>query len=354
MVIFDRWLGLALLILILVQNLQAIRWLAIRVDSEQDWNMTHCRAYKRRAFLGKQFRICYRNMPIMKYVSEAVENTLDECQKQLHNRRWNCSTILRAPKYLSDLTGGTKESAYVYALSAAAITYTVAEACSTGKLKTCACGRTPKLKLAEKNWQWGGCNDNVAYGYRFSKQFTDSQEFVRYRSPRGHAKALMNMHNNEAGRRAVRDKMDILCRCHGVSGSCTTKTCFRRLSYFEIVAAHLRKKYDRAIRVIQRRKGERVTLVSKKKKNYSPRDLIALQKSPNFCLRNRKNGSLGTRGRRCSRKGRGQGSCNYMCCGRGNKQFKEIKVERCKCRYEWCCTVICSKCSSQVDVNTCR
>ena len=148
--------------------------------------------------------------------------------------------------------------------------------------------------------------------------------------------------------------MDILCRCHGISGSCTTKTCFRRLSDFEIVASHLRKKYDKFVRVIQRQIGERVTLVPKKKKKYSPRDLIALQKSPNFCVRNLKQGSLGTKGRRCSRKGRGQGSCNYMCCGRGYKRFKETKVERCNCRLKWCCTVICQKCTSVVNVNSCR
>ena len=79
---------------------------AIRVDSEQEWNLTHCRTYKGRVLQRKQFRICKRNLPIMKFVSEAVENTVHECQKQMANRRWNCSTVLRAPKFLKDLTGG--------------------------------------------------------------------------------------------------------------------------------------------------------------------------------------------------------------------------------------------------------
>ena len=92
----------------------------------------------------------------------------------------------------------TKESGFVHALSSAALTYTVTHACSIGRLKMCGCGKIPKRKLKKKIWKWGACNDNVAYGYRFSKRFTDHENMAVFRtSLEG---ALMVMHNNEVGR----------------------------------------------------------------------------------------------------------------------------------------------------------
>ena len=98
---------------------------------------------------------------------------------------------------------GTKESAFVYALSSAAVVYSVTQACSIGRLKeNCGCGRTPKTKLKNKDWLWGGCSDNIAYGVRFSKKFTDAVEKKRMdgQEPAAASRALMNIQNNEAGR----------------------------------------------------------------------------------------------------------------------------------------------------------
>lgn len=97
---------------------------------------------------------------------------------------------------------GTKESAYTFSLSSAAVAYSVTQACSIGRLEVCGCGRTPKMKLENKNWLWGGCSDNIAYGVRFSKKFTDAVEKKRMQDqePTATSRALMNLHNNEAGR----------------------------------------------------------------------------------------------------------------------------------------------------------
>lgn len=47
----------------------------------------------------------------------------------------------------------------------------------------------------EGNWEWGGCGDNVNYGYKKSKAFMDSP----YRK-RSDIKTLVKLHNNDAGR----------------------------------------------------------------------------------------------------------------------------------------------------------
>lgn len=131
----------------------------------------------------------------------------------------------------------TRETAFVDAITAAGITYEVTRACSTGNLLQCSCdknhprnnhnnnnveldGNNPnrkkknrkkgliknqKLKEREKNefnnvlpkgdWEWGGCDDNVNFGFRKARDFLDG----RYRKRRD-IKTLLKIHNHRAGR----------------------------------------------------------------------------------------------------------------------------------------------------------
>ena len=86
----------------------------------------------------------------------------------------------------------------MYAISAAGVVHAITRACSKGQLHYCACDPTKRGAGRDKrgSFDWGGCSDNVRYGSRFSRMFIDAKE----RKVRD-ARALMNLHNNRAGRR---------------------------------------------------------------------------------------------------------------------------------------------------------
>ena len=88
---------------------------------------------------------------------------------------------------------------FVYAISSAGVVHAVTRGCSSGKLTECACdpskqGRKGRDEKGE--FEWGGCSDYVRYGAKFSRWFVDARE-----KKVKDARALMNLHNNRAGRR---------------------------------------------------------------------------------------------------------------------------------------------------------
>jgi len=91
----------------------------------------------------------------------------------------------------------------VHAISAAGVAHAVTRSCSSGLLDRCGCDRTVEAGRAaaagDDGFQWAGCSDNVAYGSAFSKSFVDARE--RRAKGRDSARALMNLHNNNAGRK---------------------------------------------------------------------------------------------------------------------------------------------------------
>lgn len=48
-----------------------------------------------------------------------------------------------------------------------------------------------------------------------------------------------------------------------------------------------------------------------------PKELVHIQKSPNYCKQDFENGVLGTEGRKCNSTTTGPDSCHRLCCGRG-------------------------------------
>lgn len=99
-----------------------------------------CEAFK--GLTKKQIQICKRNVDLMESVKVGADLALKECQKQLRDRRWNCSTLEGPKGFGKSLTEGTRESAFVHAITSAGVSYAVTKACSSGNLLHCGCDRT--------------------------------------------------------------------------------------------------------------------------------------------------------------------------------------------------------------------
>ena len=100
---------------------------------------------------------------------------------------------------------GTRETAFIHAITSAGVAYSVTRSCSAGIFPNCdKCDRTKKGNVDKSGeWKWGDCNDNVYDGLSFAEEFIDSAE--KYvdrirRSRRRHLRRTMNLHNNGAGR----------------------------------------------------------------------------------------------------------------------------------------------------------
>lgn len=65
---------------------------------------------------------------------------------------------------------GFKETAFLYSVSAAALTHTLARACSAGRMERCTCDDSPGLE-SRQAWQWGVCGDNLKYSTKFLSNF---------------------------------------------------------------------------------------------------------------------------------------------------------------------------------------
>lgn len=148
--------------------------------------------------------------------------------------------------------------------------------------------------------------------------------------------------------------MKLECKCHGLSGSCTVRTCWMKMAPFREVGNRLKERFDGAAKVIARNDGNSFMPEGVTIKPPTRLDLVYTEDSPDFCKLNHKTGSLGTHGRECNATSPGVDGCDLLCCYRGSVQ-KTIKEKvNCKCVFKWCCEVSCSVCIEKREINTCR
>ena len=164
--------------------------------------------------------------------------------------------------------------------------------------------------------------------------------------------------------------MVVQCSCHGVSGNCNVKTCRKALPRFPEIGERLIKQYDTAAKV----KAEQILSTRRVEKSTNLRDdyisaaeddiysrpkkadLIFLEDSPNFCVKNLNDGSLGTKGRYCNSSIRAKGTegCDVLCCGRKFAKEKWTGPEKCRCKFIWCCEVTCDECIVTREYSRCK
>ncbi|XP_077298468.1 protein Wnt-6-like [Arctopsyche grandis] len=316
---------------------------------------------KARKMRGKLADICRNETELLKQVARGQAKGVKECGYQFRARHWNCTAQRRSMRRI--LLKDTRETGFVNAITAAGVTYEITRACTAGKLVQCSCdkakgggggggpigGLSGNAALPPGDWQWGGCGDNIRYGYRKSRDFMDA----RYKR-RSDIKILIKLHNHNAGRLAIKNYMKPECKCHGLSGSCTLKTCWLKMPTFREVGNKLKDEFDGATKVISSNDGKSFMPEERSIKPPNRANLVYTENSPDFCEANLKIGSLGTQGRHCNATSQGVDGCNLLCCNRGFSQKTVNESVNCRCRFKWCCDVTCDTCIDRRVVNTCH
>ncbi|NWQ73919.1 WNT8B protein, partial [Columbina picui] len=282
-------------------------------------------------------------------VAAGAQSGIEECKFQFAWDRWNCPERALQLSSHGGLRSANRETAFVHAISSAGVMYTLTRNCSLGDFDNCGCDDSRNGQLGGQGWLWGGCSDNVGFGEAISKQFVDALETGQ------DARAAMNLHNNEAGRKAVKGTMKRTCKCHGVSGSCTTQTCWLQLPEFREVGTYLKERYHKALKVdLLQGAGNSAAsrgAIAETFSSISKKELVHLEDSPDYCLENKTLGLLGTEGRECLKRGKAlskweKRSCRRLCgdCGLAVEERRAEMVSSCNCKFHWCCAVRCTKC----------
>ncbi|XP_053392902.1 protein Wnt-8b-like [Mercenaria mercenaria] len=297
-------------------------------------------------------------------ISTGLELAVEECKHQFFWDLWNCPVSASTIISKSANSKGTREVSFLQAVSAAGIVYSVTKTCNRKDNTLCGCGSGGKdyLSTGTLNWKWGGCSHNVKFGEKVAKLFLMTETAAT------NIEQVIKSHNERAGHRAIKRTMKTLCKCHGPTGSCTMRTCWKTLSEFRVVGALLRKKYKRSkdIRHMQGFTHNSNKVSHPKVTRISKHDLVHFEDSPNYCETDNSIGYLGTLGREClkleksanktSMKKFLRNSCRRLCKNCGHKVARVVyeDIYKCDCEFKWCCSVDCKMCKKKVSKYYCK
>ncbi|XP_075236473.1 protein Wnt-11b-2-like [Lycorma delicatula] len=366
--------------LIFVEKSFTIQWLTLSRSNDS----SICYIGRHNNWLTKvQSRMCIEFFPSL---IQAAIITISTCQDMFNFRRWNCSNIISAPNLTPDLITGTREQGIVYTISSAALLYTLSRNCAQGSIYNCPCHKNSQVmpsitvkpsqiknfvsnNITNLQFKWAGCNNYIKWATKITRNFVNSPNKRVYNNKSlinkvtGESKfllflSLMNHHNNKVGRKVVERTVTINCQCHGISGSCSVRTCWKALPNVfndNVLLNTLTLKYRNAVEMFQSHQHNQINNKTNVRNN-----IIYFTKSPDYCTKDLRTGSQGTIGRQCNDSAipsslslMSQNSCTNMCCGRGYISYINQYQERCNCKYYWCCYVKCKTCHVNVKINKC-
>ncbi len=113
-----------------------------------------------------QKKLCTLYTDHMMHVGRGARRGISECQHQFRNRKWNCSTVDDTTVFGPILSIASREAAFANAIASAGVVHSVSRGCRDGQLNSCGCSSANRPTDLEREWIWGGCGDNVHYGYQ--------------------------------------------------------------------------------------------------------------------------------------------------------------------------------------------
>jgi len=135
-------------------------------------------------------------------VKAGGHRALEECRKLFKNEIWNCTldnkhVIKELPIFVkTTLPYATRETAFIHAISTAAIIHELTLQCRQGKIPGCGCA-VKNQRNGNGDWQWGGCGDNIRFGEK------ETRRFINILENGYNARTAFNLHNNEIGRKVL-------------------------------------------------------------------------------------------------------------------------------------------------------
>ncbi len=158
-----------------------------------------------------------------------------------------------------------------------------------------------------------------------------------------------------------------MCRCHGLSGSCSTKTCWEETPTVYEIGDTIKKLYDTARKVEFRRSNSNdpavLSYFNTTLGTYiipSTAEMVYLDESPRYCAAN----STYTKQRQCMPRSalidfnntdmdKYFPPCESFCCNGQYQAYHKTEVTSCDCTFVWCCEVQCATCVANVTEYRC-
>lgn len=288
-----------------------------------------------------QVALCENSPKVASTIIQGTKRAIRQLQADFKQCKWNATTFHGKHLFGSFLLESNRERAAVSAYTFLGPVKSLAEGCHEQKFENCQCEKKPSVTNGDGETTDFDCAELVEWPNMTMQRYTKGR---RQSTPE--LTDLVDDHNEQVGARLLEDRNFEKCICHGISGSCTKKTCYTKTPDLVTVGSILKRKYREASQVKLSEDNKLVTLHG----GELLTDTLVYVQSTDLCEDNPNGGLLGTSGRECSLYNV-QDSCNQceaLCCG-GNYDCRNEEVpveeEEC-CEFVWCCRIECGPCAN--------